>query len=375
MHIAFDAKRAAQNRTGLGNYSRFVINALTAACPDDTFTLCVPSMARAKYLGELARPERCGILTPRHMQPTLWRTFRAADAARRAGADLFFGLSNELPLNIRRTGLRSVVTIHDIIYRTCPQYYAAADRLLYDFKYRRACLHADRIIAVSQFTKQEIVRHYGIAPDKIHVVYQGCYDGFKPAFVRDDERSRLTAALGLPPRFALYVGSIEERKNVGLAVRAMASLKRAGTLADIELVGLGRRTKYSDSVLALARREGLSDRVHFLYSVPFAHFPTLYRMAEYIVYPSRVEGFGIPLLEAARSGMASIACTGSCLEEAAGPGAVYVSPDSADEMARAILQLWTDHGMRTRIAAAGLAYGQNFEPQKLARELRETLEW
>ena len=178
MRIGFDAKRAAQNRTGLGNYSRFVIRGLMESFPDNQYVAYIPNERRMQYFDEIPSRDKIKVCLPvakvwRRLR-SLWRVFGITDDIRKDGIDIFHGLSNELPLNIRKAGCKSVVTIHDLIFLHYPKYYHFIDRKIYNYKFRRACANADRVIAVSDFTKKEIVRYYGIGESKIDVVYQGC---------------------------------------------------------------------------------------------------------------------------------------------------------------------------------------------------------
>lgn len=371
MRIGFDAKRAAQNRTGLGNYSRFVLRTLSQQEPADEYHLYIPNERRTPYLREIPTLDRLRLHFPTagawSRLASLWRVWGVTDDLRRDGIDLFHGLSNELPLNIERAGCRSVVTIHDLIFKHCPEYYKPADRIIYDYKFRRACRVADRVIAVSEYTKREIMRYYGTPEEKIDVVYQGC----DPVFAQDIYRENLEMMRkvhGLPQRFFLYVGSIERRKNLMLAVKALGGLQ--DSLGDICIVAVGRHTPYADEIAAYARKNGLEQRVHFCHGVTYADLPSFYKMAAAFVYPSRIEGFGIPMLEAITSGLPAIGCTGSCLEEAGGPGAIYVDPDDVRGMTGAMERVIVDRLMRQRMIDEGRRYAKNFTDEKLCGDLR-----
>ena len=173
MKIAFDAKRAAQNRTGLGNYSRFIVRILRRFAPQHDYLLCIPNPARASQLADLPQAGAYTRVSPRtplgRRFSSLWRTLMIPRELRRQGVALYHGLSNELPLGIRRAGIPSVVTIHDVIFLHCPEYYKPVDRLIYRLKFRYAARVADRIIAVSQYTKHELIRWLNVPAAKIDV--------------------------------------------------------------------------------------------------------------------------------------------------------------------------------------------------------------
>ncbi len=374
MKIGFDAKRAAQNRTGLGNYSRFVLRILSQAEPQNEYHLYIPRAARMPFIGEIPTLPDLHLHFPQaglwRRLPSLWRVWGVTHDAGRDAIDIFHGLSNELPLNIRRAGCKSVVTIHDLIFLRYPQYYKPIDRAIYNCKFRRACENADRVIAVSEFTKREIMRCYGTPEEKIDVVYQGC----DPAFAQDMAQEKLDDVrrrYSLPERFVLYVGSIEERKNLMLVADALAAMRERWpeAFAGVHVVAVGRRTPYVGRIAARLRESGLDGRFSFCHNVPFADLPAFYRLATAFVYPSRIEGFGIPMLEAVSAGLPAIGCTGSCLEEAGGPGSLYVSPDDAIGMAGAIGRVLTDEALRRRMAEEGRRHALNFTDERLCADL------
>lgn len=369
MRIGFDAKRAAQNATGLGNYSRFVIRILKNHFPEDEQVLYVPNPKKTQHLDKAASNTE-----PRFPQGiwqrlrSIWRVWGVTSDLKRDRIDLFHGLSNELPLNIRKAGCRSVVTIHDLIFLHYPKYYHLIDRKIYDFKFRRACRNADRVIAVSEFTKREIMKYYGTPEAKIDVVYQGCDPAFA-APVSKEKLDEVSLRYSLPRQFILYVGSIEERKNLMLVAKAIASRPSAFSH---KIVAVGKRTPYVDEIRQYLEGNGIADRVLFFHKVPFADLPSFYRLADAFVYPSRIEGFGIPMLEAISSGLPAIGCTGSCLEEAGGPHCIYVDPDDAQAMSAALCRVVSDKELRETMIREGYKYARNFTDEVLAGKVHET---
>ena len=384
MNIGFDAKRAAQNRTGLGNYSRFVIRILSEKFAGNQYHLYTPKPHRMPYLQEIPTLKHLFL----HFPPqgiwsrirSLWRVWGITKDIQKDGIQIFHGLSNELPLNIGTPeqrkmkaggkGCKYIVTVHDLIFIHTPQYYHWIDRQIYNFKFRRACRCADRVIAVSEYTKQEIMHYYHTPESKIDVVYQGC----DPVFSQEIEEGKLQevkARYQLPDKFVLYVGSIEERKNLMLVAKAMAELNRR---AAIHVVAVGRRTAYVNQIQDFLKAQGIDHLFHFYHQVPYADLPAFYKWASTFAYPSRIEGFGIPLLEAISSGVPAIGCTGSCLEEAGGPNSIYVNPDDAKGMADAILRTCTDEALRQHMISEGKKYALNFSDEKLSNDLMKVYE-
>lgn len=294
---------------------------------------------------------------------SLWRTFGVTKDIRQDRLDIYHGLSNELPLNIKRAGCQSVVTIHDMIFRHYPQYYHAIDRWIYDYKFRRACQNADRVIAVSEYTKQEIMHYYHTPEEKIDVVYQGCDKAFA-APISSSKLDEVHSKYNLPQKYILYVGSIEERKNLMLVAKAVAKMEKKPMV-----VAVGKHTPYVEDIKKYLEKENIKQYFRFHHQVPFADIPALYRMATAFVYPSRIEGFGIPILEALTSGVPAIGCTGSCLEEAGGESSIYVDPDDPEAMARTIESVMDNPELRATMIARGKEYAKQFADEILADNL------
>ena len=349
--IGVDAKRIVNNRTGLGNYSRTLVRDLLANQEDLSFRLYTPVPGAEDLRAQLPVGERCQYVLPRKTWPLLgkwmWRQRGVVDDLQRDGVALFHGLSGELPHGLRKAGVKSVVTIHDLIFIRHPEYYHPWDVRIYTWKFHRTCKEADRIIAISECTKRDIVQLGGVDPDKIDVVYQSFaqrYHGSVPSEMVEATRRQY----GMSGRYILNVGSVEERKNVLLAVKALPFLP-----SDVSLVVVGKETKYASEVRDYAASHGLQDRVVLLHGVGDADLHAIYTGAEAFVYPSRYEGFGIPIIEAVACGLPVVACTGSCLEEAGGPDCLYVSPDDVEGMADAIRHsLHGADGREHRISAS-----------------------
>lgn len=366
VRIGFDAKRAAQNRTGLGNYSRFVIDILSRYYPENDYYLYVPSARKNRLVTEYR--DNIKIKYPSSFWsgiPSAWRVFHLTEDLCKDKISLFHGLSNELPLNISKAvGLKSIVTIHDLIFRILPECYKPADRMIYDYKFRKACLNSDRIIAVSECTKRDIIKFYGIEPSKIDVVYQGCDEQFRH-IASEDLKREAKLKFGLPDRYILFLGSIEKRKNLMLLARAV----RLMADDEIKIVAVGRRTDYALEVEDFLRKNKIESRMIMLHGVGFKYLPAIYQLASVFVYPSVYEGFGIPLLEALNSRVPVIGATGSCLEEAGGPDSLYVEPDDESDLARKIDMVLFDEALRTRMIEKGIEYARNFDEKKLAGDL------
>lgn len=367
MRIGFDGKRAVQNFTGLGNYSRYIADILCHFYPENDYILYAPKKRDNKRLNQLtAQYRQLSLAYPVSFWKklsSLWRIWGITSQLESEGIDIFHGLSNELPLNIRKSRIKSIVTIHDLIFLRYPQYYHLIDRKIYTYKFRKACENADKIIAISECTKRDIIRYFGISEDKIEVVYQGCDTSFTHA-VTEEKKREVRSKYQLPEHYILNVGSIEERKNILAAVQALPMLP-----TDIHLVIVGRRTDYTEKVEQYIKKNKLTERVHIISNVPFDDLPAFYQSAEIFVYPSRFEGFGIPIIEALYSGIPVVAATGSCLEEAGGPESIYVNPDDIAGMADAFKQIYSNSDKRKNMVEKGREFAKQFSDKQQSEEI------
>lgn len=371
MIIGYDAKRIVRNSTGLGSYGRTLVNDLAALGHFD-LRLYAPDDGMTQLRSQIVGRENVVFSYPHHahtaLGKALWRSGGMVRQLAREGVQLYHGLSGELPKGISRKGIRTVVTIHDLIFLRHPEHYQKVDVKLYTRKFLQTLEEADRIVAISECTRRDICELGQVPREKVDVIYQSCAPRFSeepPSWKMWKVREKYD----LPDRYILSVGSVEERKNVLLAVRALKHLPE-----DVSLVIVGRQTPYSDMLHEYVLEHRLQGRVQMLHSVPDDDLPSLYRMADCFVYPSRYEGFGIPIIEAIRQGLPVVACTGSCLEEAGGPDSLYVDPDDDVAMAEALSQVLFGAPGREQRIERSRKYISRFENSDAARRFAHLYE-
>ena len=361
MNIGLDAKRIFYNRSGLGNYGRNLVTALLTVKDDICLSLYSPikSNPLVNY-----NNDRINVINPSgwfyKKFGSLWRTFALSNIIMHNEIDLFHGLSNEIPHNIHNKDVKTVVTIHDLIFLRFPELYKKIDRNIYNKKFKYACNAATRIIAISEQTKKDIIDFYSIPAEKIDVVYQGC----NPVFLnKANNIEEIKKKYDLPSRFMLTVGTIEKRKNLLTILKAMST-------ANIEtpLVVVGKPTKYINQVEEFIKSKKLKN-IHILNYVPLEDLPALYQAAILFLYPSIFEGFGIPVLEAISSGTPVITTNYGCFREAGGDTSIYVNPEDPDEMAKAITEIITDAEQQKQMINAGYKHAEKFRDIVIANEL------
>lgn len=372
MNIGFDAKRAFHNGTGLGHYSRTLICSLADYFPEHEYFLFNPK-ASADF--SLAGPHLHEVQPGGFIHKlfrSAWRSSWVKQDLIKFHIDLYHGLSHEIPVGIQDMGIKSVVTIHDLIHERYPEQYNPIDVKIYSKKFRYACTHANRVIAISEQTKRDIMEFYGTPEHKISVCYQSCNPSFGQT-IAVEAKENVKKEFGLPEKYFLYVGSIIERKNLLNICKALFLLRND---LDIPLVVIGDGGKYKQQVKDFVNQNGLSQKVLFLSEQDAARnspafrsaavFPAIYQSAIAMIYPSFFEGFGIPVLEALWSKLPVITSNVSCLPEAGGPGAYYVDPAKAEEIAAGMKKIYSDQVFADQLREKGILHAQGFSQQKCA---------
>lgn len=366
MNIAFDAKRAYLNNSGLGNYARTLIKSLNEYYPKNEYTLFTTKQTENEFNTLITSHPNIHVRTPESFIDkklrSRWRSFGITEMLKDKPIDIYHGLSNELPFNLGHFKGKKIVTIHDLIFLRYPKLYPYLDRKIYNKKFRHACDIADVIIAISEETKRDIEKFYFIPENKIKVIYQSC-DELYYAPSDPKKAEMVTAKYSLPEKFLLYVGTIEERKNLLTIVKAMKNVK------DIPLVVIGNKKTYFNKVKEYMAANGLQNRVIVLENVAHHEMPVIYSKASIFIFPSLFEGFGIPIIEALTSKTPVITSKGGCFPEAGGPSSLYIDPLNAEELAEKINMLLNSEALRKETAEKGYEYAQRFHPKTVSEQI------
>ncbi|MDA3894092.1 MAG: glycosyltransferase family 1 protein [Salinivirgaceae bacterium] len=366
LKIGFDAKRLFNNFTGLGNYSRTVVQGLNEQYPNHEYHLFT-TKKQNKPDTETFLLQPYKIHEPNTIFKNLWRTKLCTKEINKINLDIFHGLSHELPIGINKTSAKSVVTIHDLIYKTYPNDFRLIDRSIYDYKFRHACEKSNKIVAVSESTKNDLQAYYHIPEEKIEVVYQSCQPNFK-VLLSDIEIETTLSKYNLPKKYLLYVGSIIERKNLLGIVKALNKLKND---MQLPLVVVGKGKDYQNKVEKYIAKHQLKEKIIFTSEVSFIDLPAIYQNASIFIYPSVYEGFGIPLIEALWSNTPAITSNISSLPEAAGPGAYYCDPHDENSIAEGIDKILHNPEYSKQLVNDGFEYVQRFESSINAKKMME----
>lgn len=368
MRIGFDAKRMLNNPTGLGNHARILANALMRDYADNEYLFFSPS-AKDEFLNQLHGnfevhfPETN---LSRSIHPW-WRSYAITDDLLRNKVDIYHGISNELPFNIHRTGIKTIVTIHDLIFLKHTDQYPWIDRQIYTLKTKYAAKHADMIIAVSQETKQDLIKRYGVPERKIEVIYQSVNEKFYQK-VSEEKKKAVSQQHKLPEKYILNVGSFFPRKNQLRLIEAFDLIKDHITE---DLVLVGTSGYMLPDIQKMITEKNLDNRIRILTNASNDDLPAIYQSAGLFVFPSLFEGFGAPVLEALFSGTPVIASQGGAIEEAAGKDSAFIDSQNVKDISDKILSVLKDEFLRKKMIESGYRHAQTITDRVFAAKTME----
>ena len=357
--IAIDAHMVGTGETGNETYVRGLVGGLRRVDHRNDYLLYTtdPRRLPAELTGPRFRPRR---LRPAANLPRVG--VATPLAAWRDRLDLLHATYTLPPL----LPCRSVVTVHDVSYRLFPRAFSPRDRLLLSLAVPLSMRRADRVITVSEASRRDILRLYGLPPTKVVAIPNGVEDRFQPV----DAASRLAAVRqrhGLPERFILALGNLQPRKNLRRLVAAYALLRHQYGIRH-QLVLAGKPLWREGAIYRAIERHGLVGDVVTTGYVDDANLPALYSAADLFVYPSLYEGFGLPPLEAMACGTPVVAGATSSLPEVVGEAALLVEPTDVAALAAAIARLLRDDELHRHLGAAGRERAARFSWETAARQ-------
>jgi glycosyltransferase involved in cell wall biosynthesis len=353
--VVVDATAVPARLTGAGVYAAKLLAALAARDDLEVEAFCAPGSAAALAApGLRLRP----VAAARAGRPAriAWTQLLAGRAARAAGADLLHGVHYELPVAAR---LPQVVTVHDLTLLTHPEWHEAGKVRYFGWAMRRAVAAAARVLCVSATTARDLAERLDVPAERVDVTPLGT--DLRPAPAERVETVR--RRLGLTGPYLLGLGTVEPRKDLPTLVRAFASL--AAELPH-RLVLAGLAGWGAGPLAAAVAASGVADRVLLPGYVPEADKAALLGGADLFVYPSRYEGFGLPVLEAMACGVPVVTTTGGSLPEVAGDAALLVPPGDPGALAAAIAKLAGDPAAHAEVAARGRRRAAGFTWERCA---------
>jgi glycosyltransferase involved in cell wall biosynthesis len=368
MRIALNAQLLyfgeSYRAAGISRYIAGLLQGVQASTGPDRFTAFTGNQAPPEGFWHAAgfRSQAARLPTDRPLVRILWEQIVQPWALAGCHAELLHSLAFVSPLAWRGP---TVVTIYDLSFLRYPERFNAANRLYLTAMTGRSARQARRVVAISQSTKDDVVRLLGVPADRVDVVRPSLESRFQPPAAAAVAAFR--AQRGLPERFILFTGTLEPRKNLGTLLEAYAA--SVPPVGDLPLVIAGGKGWFYRTIFETVQRLGLEKRVLFPGFVSSAELPLWYGAADLFVYPSVYEGFGLPVLEALACGTPVVCSNTSSLPEAAGDAALLVDPADPAALAAGISRLLTDESLRREMRQRGLAHAAAFSQAEMGRRM------
>jgi len=344
MKIGVDTQSTLGRKTGIGLYTSNLLRALRQVAPQHEYVELSSGLTK-----ELRTDQRLE-----------WQQFGLPRRARAAGVDLLHVTGFDAPW---WKPCPVVLTVHDLIGLLFPANLPPISRLYWSRWLPRTIRWADRVIADSNHTKNDVSRLLGISPERIEVIHLGVDEKFHPV---EDRKVLETVRdkYSLPKKFILCLGTLEPRKGLDTLIAALADL---AVNNPCELVIAGKRGWYTQPLFQQVKALSLGQRVHFTGYVVEEDLGALYSLAHLFVYPSRYEGFGLPPLEAMACGLPVVCTDAASLPEVVGHAALLVPPDDPVALATAMRRLLGDGQLHTEMRSRGMERATRFTWEETAR--------
>lgn len=301
--------------------------------------------------------------------PFIWTQARFAYELWKSNSDVLWMPMQAMPI-IRRKNLKTVITVHDLAFKIFPDQFTGNDLRRLNFYADYAIKNCDKIIAVSQSTKRDVLKFYPkIREDKIKVIYHGFDSNIFGKKYNKEEIKEANTRYKIPDtRYLLYVGAIQPRKNLILLVEAFERLKENKNNSDFRLVLVGKPAWMSEEILESINKSAFKKDIILAGQAGFKDLGKIYQGASAFVFPSRYEGFGIPILEAFASEVPVICAKNSSLPEVAGEAALYFEDNNSQDLSNQIEKILDNEELKKDLAKKGLYQLQKFSWEKCAEE-------
>jgi len=316
MKIGFDAKRYFNNRRGLGNYSRNLVEILSQF-PMELFLFHTKKHVQSQF--KIVTPKAFAALFP-----ALWRSFFSHNDIKENSIDLFIGASNELPFFISKSRAKSIVVIHDVMFKILTEHYGFWDKIIYHFKVKNAIKNADKIVAISEQTKLDVLKFYPTDEKKIEVIYQHCNSIFKPDINQKKQK------------YFIAVGFSDPKKNTTLLLQSWALFNKSND-ENFKLILLGAKNTYAKKIENIIYNSKI-ENVEIKYNSSLEELLNYYQTAMALVFVSKYEGFGLPILEALHCNCQVVTLNKSAMKEV-GKNNVFYAEENPESISQTMFEL------------------------------------
>lgn len=363
MRIGIDARLLENRMTGIGRYLAGILKYIPEIDRENEYYLfSFSDLDNYKKRGfkVIATGEKN--LIPSRIFSPLWLNFVLPKFLKKNKIDLFFEPNYFLPLSNKE--IKNVITVHDLFQKIDKNYQQFYYRKYLDFFLPRAIKNSNAIIAVSENTKKDIIEFYNISEGKINVIYEAADEIFQPRDLDKEHKQKLISKYNLPSEFILYVGVIENRKNITGILKIADILQKNKNNIKITLIGnpgFGFKQIYEDIKN--------KNNIYYLDNIEGEDLPYIYNLAKIFLFPSFYEGFGLPPLEAMQSGIPVLSSNTSSLPEVVGEGGIMHNPEDYESFSQDIIKLLEDRDFYDKIRRKGIRQARNFSWRETAKKI------
>jgi len=368
--FGYDQKTDLPARVGSGEYCFELLLNLNKIDKKNSYIIYLPQSPTSDLPNESSR-WHYKIVRPRTMWTLVGLSLEFL--LRRSKPDVFFSPTHYLPIFAPN---KSVISILDVSYVRYPALFRKSDLNQLTKWTRYSVGKARQVFTISKSSKDDIIKEYGIAESRVVVTYPGIKSEIRNPKSETNSKFKmqnsklLDRKYGIGGQYILFVGTLQPRKNVARLIEAFSRIERS----DISLIVIGKKGWLYEEILEAPKKFDIEDKVKFLDFVPDEDLPVFYKNAVCFVLPSLYEGFGLPVLEAMKYGCPVVTSNVSSLPEAGGNAALYVDPESADDIAAKIEKVLNDEKLRKDMIEKGYKQVKKFSWEKTARETLKALE-
>lgn len=370
MTIGFDGIRTVDGDSPLSYYDRLMIASLGMEFPRDTFMVYSPYSTDDRGMSWLLSIANIHNKTPyKALNKWMWRNCSGIYTdLNRHGVKVYHGLDTTLPSIKKKENVKMVNTVRDLTFDRYMEDYSWLESVTRKLRVKKACRKANRVIATSNFIKQQLVDNYSINPDKIDVVYTAFRDEY---IENQNDKVFLNNVKGkyhMPSRFVLAITDFSSLGNMENLYKAFSKINDK----TIDLVLIGAKNNYYRQLKRLASKLGLDDRIVRISSVNKHNFMALYTLSQAFIAPAINDGMGQTIIEAMITGTPTIASDSGCHREVGGNAALYFKPDDVNELTEHINTVLENDTRRQSMIVAGQEQASQFTQQALAQNIMHT---
>jgi len=362
MNIGIDARILERKMTGIGRFLNTFLGELAKMDSNNNYFLFSYDkldLGGVKYTNITTIKSSL----PQKLYAPFWINFILPGYLKKNKIDLFFSVNQLVPL-IKPRNIKYILVLHDVIYKVNKRFHPFIYRKYLQFFIFFSVKKSDLIITVSEYSKRDILKFYKVNENKVKVVYQAAEKLFSPMDISEEEKVKIKKILNLPEHIILYLGMIENRKNINGILKIADLIFQKNTKIKFLLIGkIGYGGK--KIISEINKRENV---VHLL-NVDDDLLRKLYNISSVFLFPSFYEGFGYPPLEAMQSGLPVIAADNTSLKEIINDGGILHDANDYKSFADDILRLLNDADFYNNLRERGIRQASNFNITKTAREI------